>query len=99
MGFVGTDDAKARCLEEKVEGWQALVAIMDRVAGKQPQKIYAGLQNSLQQEWDFVQCVNPDIGKTFQPVEDELREIFLPDLFKGSTYQIPSILATGLPLK
>ena len=39
------------------------------VARKHPQSAYAGLQKSLQQEWAFVQHVNPGIGNAFGPVE------------------------------
>ena len=51
--------AQNRCLEEKVEGWQDLVAIMARVAVKHPHTAYAGQHKSLLQEWDFVQRVTP----------------------------------------
>ena len=46
-----------------------------------------------------MQHITPDIGTLFQPVEDELRDSFLPDLFKGATYQIPGRAVTGLPVK
>ena len=37
------EGAQDWCLEEKVEGWQALVAIMEGVAEKHPQTAYTGL--------------------------------------------------------
>ena len=52
-------------MEEKVEGWQYLVAIMAVLAGQQPQTAYAGLKKSLQEEWYFVQRITPDIGLAF----------------------------------
>ena len=58
-----------------------------------------GLQKSLHQEWSFVQHITPDIGTTFHPVEDKLRNTFLLDLFKGETYQIPGRVVTSLPVK
>ena len=69
-------------LEEKVEGWKYLVDIMTRVACKHLQTAYAGLQKSLQKEWDFVQCAILDTGKALHTVEDALREVFLPALFR-----------------
>ena len=54
-----------------------------RVARKHPQSAYAGLQNSLQQEWEFVQQVTPSIRYAFGLVEEALRETFLPTLFQG----------------
>ena len=45
-----------------------------------------------------MQRVTLDIGMTFEPVEDELRDTLLPDLFQGDTYQIPGRVVTGLPV-
>ena len=45
-----------------------------------------------------MQCVTPDIGTAFHPMEDAMREVFLPDLFKGATSQIPGRSVTGLPV-
>ena len=36
---------------------------------------------------------------SFQAVEDELRDTFLPALFQGGTYPIPGRAITGLPFK
>ena len=52
--FVGMEASKSWLLNEKVDGWQDLVAIMAGVEVKHPQTAYAGLQKSLHQEWDFV---------------------------------------------
>ena len=40
-----------------------------------------------------------DIGTVFQPVEDALRNVFLPKLFKGDTSQIDKIMVNGLQVK
>ena len=52
------------------------------VARKHPQSSYAGLHKSLQQEWEFMQWVTPDIGDDFIPVEQALRESFILYLFR-----------------
>ena len=72
---------------------------MAGVAGKHPQTAYVGLQKYLQQEWDFVQRVTQDIGTAVHPMEDDLRDAFLPHLFKGATLQTPGRAVTGLPVK
>ena len=82
-----------------MEGWRDSVATLAGVACWQPQTAYAGLQKSLQQEWDFVQSVTLDIGMSFQAVEDSLWDIFLPSLFQGDTSQIPGRAITSLPVK
>ena len=96
---MGTEAAQDRWMEEKLEGWKSLVAIIAVVVGKHPQTTYAGLQKSLQQEWDFVQHVTPYIGTSLHTMEDSLRDAFLLDLFKGYTSYIPGREFTSLPVK
>ena len=57
-------------METKIQGWTDSVAILAGVAQKHPQYAYAELQESLQQEWAFVQRVTPGVGNSFDPVEN-----------------------------
>ena len=98
-GFARTEAEKTRCLGEKVDGWQNLMATLDGVARRHPQAAYAGLLKSLQQEWAFVQHINLGIGMEFQAVEDELRDTFLLYLFQGATSHIPGREINSLPVK
>ena len=50
------------------------------VAKRYPQTAYAGLVKSLQSEWQYLQRVVPDLGEEFKPIEQALREAFLPAL-------------------
>ena len=47
------------------------------VARNHLQPSYVRLQNPLQQEWELLQRVTPDIGDTLGPVEEALRDYFL----------------------
>ena len=73
----------------KIWGWSESVKVMAAVARKHAQSPYAGLQKSLQQEWAFLQRVTPGVGEAFGPVEEALREIFVPSLFKGLKEGVP----------
>ena len=68
-GFIVDQESYKAWLTEKVEGWTHLSEVLAGVVRRYPQSDYAGLQNSLQQEWDFVQLVTPYIGELFYPVE------------------------------
>ena len=39
---------------------------------------------SLQQEWQYLQRVVPGSGASFQPIEDALRDVFIPALLQGA---------------
>ena len=73
--------------------------ILSGVTQKHPQSAYTGLQKFLQQEWDFVQRVTPGVGDSFGPVEEELKETFVPELFKGLWKGVPEREVTCQPVK
>ena len=52
--FIGDPAAEKACIKDKSRGWMELVEVMAGVASQHPQKAYADLKKSLQQEWDFV---------------------------------------------
>ena len=52
------------------------------VARRHPQSVYAGLHNSLQQEWYCVHSITL--------VEEILEKSFLPDLFQGDMAKVPT---------
>ena len=72
---------------------------MSGVARNYPQSAYSGLQKSLQQEWAFVQRIIPNIGDAFSPVEQALREAFIPSLFQFLIEGTPGRGLTRLPVK
>ena len=76
-----------------------MVSVLAGVAHKHLQSAYAGLQKSLQQEWAFVQRVTPGVRESFGPVEEALREIFVPALFRGLSEGLPKCENTCLPVK
>ena len=98
-GFIGKQETEARRIQEKVEGWAESVRTMAGVARKHPQSAYAGLQKSLQQEWEFMQRVTPGIGDAFGPVEEEIATAFLSALIEEVGDGVPGRAITRLPLK
>ena len=98
-GFIGNAAAEREWLKEKVQGWTELVSVLAGVAHKHPQSAYAGLQKSLQQEWDFVKRVTQGVGEAFGPVEEALWGIFVPALFRGLSEVLPERENTRLPVK
>jgi hypothetical protein len=85
---------------EKADEWTGCIKAIAKVAPLFPQMAYAGIQKSLQQEWQFVQRVIDGIGGEFSEVEAALTEVFLPALFE-KTMPTGSHLqkVTALPVK
>ena len=53
-----------------------------------PHTSYAGLTMSLQQEWQFLQCVISCITPFFATLDESLRGDFLPELLVGSNEEV-----------
>ena len=80
-GHIGLSKGLQEYVDEKVARWKDYVARIASVAPSQPQDAYVALTKSLACEWDYLQRVVPECGPAFEPVEESLRETFLPSLF------------------
>ena len=54
-GFIGEEAAQAAWLDDKISSWAEAVGTMAGLTRRHPQTAYAGMQKSLQNEWQFVQ--------------------------------------------
>jgi hypothetical protein len=99
-GFIGEDEALNECLSKKTKFWTEAVTDLTSVTQAFPQAAYSGLQNSLQQEWQFVQRVTKGIGPEFASIKQTLAKTFLPTLFGDEDDDDdPHCALTGLPVK
>ena len=80
-GFIGELTGQASFVRDKVHRWIADVQCLSKIAEKQPQAAFAALTKSLQCEWQFLQCVIPNCGSYFIPLDDVLAPTFLPAVF------------------
>jgi hypothetical protein len=78
-------------VQEEVTFWTSAVTALAFAALSHPQTAFAGLQKSLQHEWQFIQRVIDDIGDCFFDVEAAITDIILPALYgetlKDCTYR------------
>jgi hypothetical protein len=100
-GFLGANEDLQAWLKDKASTWEHAVGELAGIAPKYPQTAYTGLQKSLQNEWQFVQCVKPGIGDHFHGVEVALATKFLPALFGESIDDDgdPRRILASLPVK
>ena len=98
-GYIGDGEVEKGWPKEKIQGWAESVNILSGVTQKHPKYSYVGLQKSLQQECVFVQRVTPEVRESFGPVEDALKETFVPALFKGLRKGVTERGVTRLSIK
>ena len=90
---MGSDEAKQRWVEGKVDTWIAGVKRLVVFLILPPQTAYADLTLLLHQEGGgVVQHVTPGVGLLFAPLEATLREEFLRDLFGGNREDVTESL-------
>ncbi|KAL7474208.1 hypothetical protein ACHAW6_000196, partial [Cyclotella cf. meneghiniana] len=67
-----------RWLRPKIDSWVHGVKQLAAVATRFPHSAYAGLVSCLAAEWQYVCRIVPDIGPLLAPIEQALRDTFLP---------------------
>ena len=80
-GFIGGADEQYDWVKDQVDDWVAAIGELSTIAKRFPQSAYAGLQKSLQMEWQFLQRVTEGLGVEFGDIEKALKTTFLPALF------------------
>jgi hypothetical protein len=75
-GFIGEAAPQEEGVRGKTDAWATAVTTLAKVCKRYPQLAYAGLQKSLQQEWQFLQRVTDGISTEFESVESSLKEDF-----------------------
>ena len=98
-GFIGEAAPQEEWVREQTSAWADAVTTLAKVCKRYPQLAYAGLQKSLQQEWQFLQRVTDGISTEFQAVESSLKDDFLPALLGQSKVGQPLRDLLALPVK
>ncbi len=99
-GYIGAREDQDEWVDGKTTDWTKAVRELAKVAVRYPQSAYAGLQKSLQQEWQFLQRVVPSIGEKFEGVEKAISDDFLPALFNDKIHESDKRWElAGLPVK
>ena len=65
-----------------MEEWVQELAILSDIAKTEPHAAYAAYTHGLQHRWNYVMRTIPDISPLLRPLEDTIRNIFLPSLLK-----------------
>ena len=77
-GFVGSNDAKIEYVSQKVRNWVKDIDELTEIAKDDPQSALCALNVGMHSRWKFVQRVVKDTSELFAPLEDAIRNNFLP---------------------
>jgi hypothetical protein len=98
-GYVGEEWDQNDWIVKQAKKWTDAVGKLAYVAENHPQAAYAGLQKSLQQEWQFVQRATESIDDKFSGIEYKIQTKFLPALFGTKSITNTRRQLTCLPMK
>jgi hypothetical protein len=80
-GFLGDASLRQDWIRPQVEKWKEGVRVLAKIAKRFPQTAYAGLSQSLQSEWQYLQRIAPNCSNDFAAIEHAIQTAFLPALF------------------
>ena len=96
---IGSDSYVNSFVVEKVKGWSAEVKRLSRFAESQPHAAYCAFTHGLSSRWLFVFRTVPCVCDAFQPLEDMIRQVFIPTLTGCSPPSDSSRLLFALPAR
>ena len=77
---VGTHEFVTEYVSHQVTGWVEQINRLSDIAKSQPQSAYAAFRRSLSGRWTYFSRVAPGIAELLQPVEEAIRQRFIPSL-------------------
>ena len=75
---IGTQSFVENYVQQKINGWVNKVEHLSSIAVSQPQAAYAALTHGLISKWTYLARTIPNIAELFKPLEDAIRQRFLP---------------------
>jgi hypothetical protein len=78
---LGSDEFVSHFLKGKCDDWVAMVERLAEFARTQPHAAHSAFTRSLKHKWTFTQRTMPGAEEFLQPLEDAIREKFLPSMF------------------
>ena len=79
---IGTQEFKKEFVNKKVAEWIQEVSILSEIAKTEPHAAYAAYTHGLQHRWNFVMRTIPDISHLLVPLENIIKNTFLPAITK-----------------
>ncbi|KAG0712434.1 hypothetical protein GWK47_018463 [Chionoecetes opilio] len=80
---IGTEEFKVKYVGEKVSEWVKEVYVLSDMAKTEPHAAYSAFTHSLQHRWSFVKRTIPGISLLLRPLENSIRNTFLPALLRS----------------
>jgi len=78
---IGSEEFILKYLQEKIVHWAKQMEVLSDIAKTQPHAAHAGFVHGVRNKWYYCQRTMRQVGALMQPIENIIREKFLPTLF------------------
>ena len=96
--IIGLRSSVEEYVKEKVSRWTKEVDVLSTFAGPFPQLAYAQFVFGLKSKWNYILRTTPNISHLMKPLEDSIRDRFIPSIIgKSITNEERDLLS--LPLR
>ena len=85
--YLGPQAELEAWVKPQLDAYAHVVRVLAKISQQHPQSAYAGLGMLLQLEWQYLQSTVPGVGTLMGPIEEALKEKFIPSLFRGRISQ------------
>ena len=79
-GAIGTPTFVESYVRQKVSGWEKEIESLSSIATTQPHAAYAAFTHGISSRWTYLSRTIPHIADLLKPLEDTIRQKFLPSL-------------------
>ena len=77
---LGSRPSVEQCVSQQIKEWTAELEQLSIIARSHPQAAYCAYSHGLKGRWLYLARTVPNIGNLLQPLEDTLRQRFIPAL-------------------
>ena len=96
---VGTEEYKIEYVNTKVNEWVKELKFLSKIATFYPQAAYCAFTSGYRQKFNYIIRTIPNISHLLQPVENIIRQEFIPSLFEGRSCTDEERKLLSLPVK
>ena len=79
---IGTEEFKKEYIGEKVGKWVQEIQLLADIAKTEPHAAYSAFTHGIKHRWTYLMRTVHDIGPLLRPLEDAIRDTFIPALVK-----------------
>ena len=75
---IGSESSRNDFVTGKVKKWVKDIEVLSKIGINEPQVALSAFTKGICHRWSFIQRTIPDIKDLFEPLEEAIREIFIP---------------------